>query len=111
MLPKKERLRKTRDIKQTLNARQYFYRSALLHFCARDNKLENSRLTVVVTKNLGIAVKRNRIRRQFVEAYKKIKPKIARSIDMVLFPHKAAANKKQDEIGASLLKGLDKCGL
>ncbi len=111
MLPKKERLRKTRDIKQALNARQYFYRSALLHFCARDNNLENSRLTVVVTKNLGAAVKRNRIRRQFIEAYKKIKPKIAQSIDMVLFPHNAAVDKKQDEISASLLKGLNKCGL
>lgn len=86
LLPKPERLSNSSDIKATLKVKQYTSSTPLLSLVARDNKQLFSRLVVVTPKKLGNACKRNRIRRVYYAAYGKIRHKIAKNIDLVVFP-------------------------
>ncbi|OGB88208.1 ribonuclease P protein component [candidate division WOR-1 bacterium RIFCSPLOWO2_02_FULL_46_20] len=90
LLPKPERLSKASEIKATLKTRQYFSSTPLLSLVARDNARACSRLVVVTPKKLGNACKRNRIRRVICAAYCEIRHKIAKNIDLVVFPERPA---------------------
>jgi ribonuclease P protein component len=111
LLPKKERLSREREIKDVLQARQYESKSPLLHLAARDNQLPNSRLAIVTPGKLGIATTRNRLRRVFVAAYCKIRHKIAKNIDFVIFPRHASVGVSTDRAAEEVLKALRRAGI
>lgn len=106
MLPKSERVRKGGEIKETVAARQYVYKGPLLHFVARDNQAEKSRLVVIATKKIGSAVKRNRIRRVLVEAFRREKESLGWPVDMVIYPQAAALAKSLNEVAEDFKNGL-----
>ena len=106
MLPKSERLRKEKDIKKVLSKREIEARSPLLHLLAIRNQQPNPRLTVITSSKLGKAVKRNRMRRMIVNAYSKIRHKIAKNYDMVIIPKKTILNFKFDQVLGDLESSL-----
>lgn len=109
MLPKRERLSSEREIRDTINRKQYEKRLPLLYFTAKDNELGFSRLCVVTSKKLGKATTRNRIRRIFFQAFYEIMHKKAKKhVDMVIFPRSSAAAKKIEAIKEELIKALAK---
>jgi len=108
LLPKENRLRKSRDIKAVAKHRQHKHNSALLSFMARENTEGCPRMVVVTSKKLGKAVLRNRIRRLVVEGFGLTK--LTQGVDVVIYPQREIADKKPAEISALLLKGFHKCG-
>ena len=111
MLPKSARLSSEREIRQTIKDKQYESKSPLLYLVANDNSLDESRLAVVIPKKLGRAVTRNRLRRLFQAAFARIKHKIAKNIDMVVFPRSAAIDKPVADIEVGLGKCLNRIKL
>ncbi|MFH1684533.1 MAG: ribonuclease P protein component [Candidatus Margulisiibacteriota bacterium] len=90
MLPKSARISSEREIRKTIKNKQYESSSPLLYLVANDNSLDGSRLAVVIPKKIGKAVVRNRLRRVFQAAFSEIRHKMAKNIDIVLFPRRAS---------------------
>lgn len=111
MLPKRERLAREQEIKGVIKAKQYESKGPLLYFVARDNSQQFSRLTVVTPKTLGKAVKRNRLRRQVFEVFGKIKPKISKNVDLVVFPKQTALGQSPMALLLGFMSGLKEQGL
>ena len=111
MLPKSARLSSEREIKKTLKDKQYESKGPLLYVAANENSLSESRLAVVIPKKLGKAVARNRVRRVFQAAFDNIRRKIAKNIDIVVFPRSAAFGLKTPDIEAGLVKCLSRIKL
>lgn len=111
MLPKSARLSSEREIRQTIKDKQYESKSPLLYLVANDNSLDESRLAVVIPKKLGKAVARNRVRRVFQAAFANIRHKIAKNIDLVVFPRSAAFGKTAPEIEVGLGECLNRIKL
>ncbi|MBU0672061.1 MAG: ribonuclease P protein component [Candidatus Margulisbacteria bacterium] len=107
MLPKSARLSKEREIKRTIRAKQYEARRPLLYLVAMDNSHAESRLTVVIPKKLGKAVVRNRMRRVIQAVFGNIRHKIAKNIDIVVFPRHAAVGAESRSVESELGKCLD----
>jgi ribonuclease P protein component len=102
LLPKRERLSRSSDIRETVRRKQYSNQTPLLYFAARDNSLSNSRLAVVTPRKLGKAVARNRLRRVFAAVYEKIKENILGNVDLVIFPRPPALRADFAKIVADL---------
>lgn len=111
MLPKKERLSKTRDIEEALKQRQYVFKGPLLYLIARDNHLRYSRLAVAASRKLGPAVRRNRLRRLVSEALSCIKNRMEKQVDMVVYPGQLVAAAGLGEIAAELRKAFIRHGI
>lgn len=111
MLPKKQRLTRDREIRGVLKTKQYESKNPLFYLVGKDNFLEISRLTVVTPKRLGKATIRNRLRRVFAEAYSKIRHKIKKNVDLVVFPRQAAVDKHVREVALALGNALKRCYL
>ncbi|MFP4364116.1 MAG: ribonuclease P protein component [Spirochaetia bacterium] len=82
-LTKKERLKKTQDIKQ-------LFQSSLRQSCRgmkivyKRNGLSWNRMTVTLVRKYGNAVVRNRSKRQIREIYRNIKHRLQSGWDMVI---------------------------
>ena len=109
LLPKRERITREREIKQILNRRSFHFSSSLLYFVADDNNKPYSRLAVVCSRRLGMAVRRNRVRRVIFGVFSRIRPNIGRNVDIVIVPRtaKVSARLCEDEI----IKGFRFLGL
>lgn len=106
MLPKGDRLRKEKEIRETLKHPGRKFKTPLLYFITRPNDLNGPRLLVITKKSLGGAVKRNRIKRLVKAAYLKIRRKININIDIVVFPNKEAESSSLQYLAQLLEKSL-----
>ncbi|MFA5034239.1 MAG: ribonuclease P protein component [Candidatus Margulisiibacteriota bacterium] len=109
MLPKNQRLSNSQDIKKVLDKNDLRFNTPLLTFVAKENFLDKQRATVVCSKKVGNAVKRNRIRRKIVMAYQNIHNNIAKKVDIVIIARHNEAEVKDYE--DQIQKGADKIGL
>lgn len=80
-------------------------RKHVVIYCRR-NKLGYNRLGLTVSAKLACAVKRNRIKRLFREAYRLNEDKFADGIDLVLVARVRAVGASYQEIEKSLLRAL-----
>ena len=108
---RRERLSHEREIKEILNSKQYSSKGPLLSFVARENFMPISRIAVITPSNIGKATKRNRLRRVFAESFARIKHKIAKNVDLVVFPGRDAINIKFITIVKAFKAGLRKSRL
>ena len=84
-LKKDERLKKRNEFKNVFDNGKIFKDSNIIAYFL-SNKLKKSRLGIVVKKKLGNAIKRNRIKRLFREAFRDNKWQITQCIDIIVMP-------------------------
>jgi len=106
---RRERLSSEREIKETLKSRQHVSKGPLLSLVARENSRSITRVAVITPKSMGKATKRNRLRRIFIEAFSKIRHKISKNVDLVVFPGRDAINAPFKIVINNLEDGLGKC--
>ncbi|MFH1826461.1 MAG: ribonuclease P protein component [bacterium] len=111
MLPKGERLRKAKEIRETIHRKQYTARTPLLSLVARDNNFEISRVVAVAKKAIGSAVVRNKSRRKVINMYCKIRHKLAKKVDIVLFLREDLTTKKLNDIENEIMSLIIASGL
>lgn len=100
-LSKPERVVRKRDFERVFRARCSAADMRLVVYVC-PNELEYSRLGLAVSKKLGNAVVRNRIKRLIREAYRLNKAQLPKGIDLVVIP-KARARLTLPEVTESLL--------
>ncbi|MDI6731447.1 MAG: ribonuclease P protein component [Candidatus Margulisbacteria bacterium] len=107
MLRKEERLAKQKDIQLVIRQQQLKFCSPFFNLIARENGLSNSRIAIAVSKKVGKAVARNRLRRRLRAIYKnKIKNQIHAPVDIMVYPKNEALNADNETIENWLKKGL-----
>jgi len=77
----------------------------------RKNKLDNLRLGITVTKKVGKAVVRNRIRRRLREVFSEFSDKIPPSYDIIIVSRTKAAHCDYSELKSALKYLLNKAEL
>ncbi len=94
-----------------LYRRGKFISSDCLILYFRNNRFENNRLGITVTKKVGKAVIRNRVRRRIKEAYREIERIIPSSYDFVIVARSTAAEVDYNKILSALKYLFKKAGL
>ena len=106
-----QKMKKTVSLKENHEFRRLYHRGVstagkhVVIYCRR-NKLGYNRLGLTVSAKLACAVKRNRIKRLFREAYRLNEDKFADGIDLVLVARVRAVGASYQEIEKSLLRAL-----
>ena len=105
-LPKTERLLNRKDF-VNLNRLGKRYRTKHFTFIIKDNGLDVCRLGITVSKKIGNAVTRNRVKRLIREIYRLQKNDIPKGHDVVIVAKSGAGDldswKMKEEIGEIIL--------
>jgi len=97
---KEERLRKTNEFRNVFeNGKVFKDKNFVAHLLL--NNRQNSRIGIIAKKKIGNAVKRNRTKRIFRDAFRTEKNGLASNIDIIIIPRI-----KAEEITYSLAKGF-----
>ena len=96
-----ESLKKNREFKQ-IYSRRRSVANHLLVLYVQDNGLQKNRLGVSISRKVGCAVVRNRIKRQIKEYLRIHKEYILTGYDLVVVVRTASAKAGFDQIGRSL---------
>lgn len=72
---------------------------------------ENSRVGILVTKALGGAVQRNRIKRQMRAILTELLPEIKKNVDIIVIPRVPASRASYQEIKSAVIGLLGRAGL
>ena len=107
---RKYRLRRNSDFQQ-VRQNGKFYASPLMVLAFLRNELDHSRFGFVVSKRLGNAVKRNKIKRQIREATRLQLPQIESGVDLVIIARQPIREASYQEIEQTLLYLLKKSKL
>lgn len=94
-----------------LYRRGQFISSDCLILYFRNNRFENNRLGITVTKKVGKAVIRNRVRRRIKEAYRELEGRIPSSLDIVIVARSMAAQVDYNKLLSALKYMFKKAGL
>lgn len=109
-------MKKTTALKLNKNFRFLYYKggsevSKSLVFYFKKNRLRTNRLGITVSKKVGKAVTRNRVRRLIKENYRHREEKIKDGYDIVIVARTRAASIGYWEIGKDMDFLLKRCGL
>ena len=104
------RLRRNSDFQQVRHNGK-FYASPLMVLAFLRNELDHSRFGFVVSKRLGKAVQRNKIKRRMREATRLRIPQIKPGFDLVFIARQPIRQASYAEIEQSLERLLKKSGL
>lgn len=109
-LPKSRRLAKRPEFVRVYeNGRKHFSRYAVLFFAGND--LQNSRIGITVTKKVGKANIRNRLKRWTREVYRRQREPLgldARPLDIVVNVKPAAVESTFQDFSRDLTKALER---
>ena len=109
-MEKKFRLRKNMEFKKVYTGgKNYWNRNLILY--VRINKLEESRLGITITKKIGNAVVRNKIRRRIKEIYRLNSYRIKNGYDLVFIPKKNVVDISYKELDSALIHILKISGV
>ena len=94
-----------------LYRRGKFISSDCLILYFKNNRFSNNRLGITVSKKVGKAVIRNRVRRRIKEAYREMEKMIPGSLDIVIVARSTAAEADYNKIRSALKYLYKKAGL
>ncbi|NLC04036.1 MAG: ribonuclease P protein component [Tissierellia bacterium] len=101
-MDKSYRLRKNMEFKRVYSGgKSYWNRNLVLY--VRKNGLENSRIGITITKKIGNAVVRNRIRRRMKEIYRLKLGNIKSGYDLILIPKKNVIQISYKELESAMV--------
>ncbi len=109
-MPKSERLRKSSDFAAVFEHGRSFPGKRVVVYL-RENGLPFNRVGVAVSRKLGGAVTRNRLKRVMKEAYRASEAALREGLDLVLIPRSRARTASFQEVRAELLEAFSECGL
>jgi ribonuclease P protein component len=100
-MERRYRLRLNADF-QRVRQKGKSWANRLVVLCALPNDLEHSRFGFAVSKRIGKAVVRNRVRRRMREAVRLRRPSIADGWDMIFIARSAVADATHAEISRGI---------
>ena len=104
-LPPAQRLRKTRQFEPVYRARNVLVGQYVVIYVL-PNEGEYSRLGVSVSRKVGNAVRRNRIKRIFREAFRLSKNEMLSGLDIIMIPRRGKSDWPMKEVKAELVRLL-----
>jgi ribonuclease P protein component len=104
-LPKDNRLRRKRQFAQVFAQAKKRHGPHLL-FLSRENGSGHSRLGLTVSRKVGDAVARNRIKRLLREAFRRLKTEIQPSLDVVIIARRGAVALDYATVHRSMLASI-----
>lgn len=109
-MEKKFRLRKNAEFKKVyIGGKNFWNRNLILYI--KKNKLEESRFGITITKKIGNAVVRNKIRRRVKEIYRLNLYRIKDGYDLILLPKKNVVDISYKELESALIHILKISGM
>lgn len=102
-----ERIRKNKDF-STLYRKGSRYRGTYFHLVYLAGAFAFPRLAVVVSKKVGNAVVRNRIKRRIRALFRKNKPLFVEPIDMILVAKKEILELSKPDLAAEFFAAVDR---
>ncbi|MDI7246394.1 MAG: ribonuclease P protein component [Bacillota bacterium] len=108
-MPKSERLRKSRDFTRIFEHGKSLPGSRVVVYYL-ENGLSFNRVGIAVSRRLGGAVERNRLKRVVKEAYRASEAALRQGLDLVLLPRSKAKTASFQEVKDELLWILSECG-
>ena len=100
-----QRLRKTRQFEPVYRARNVLVGQYVVIYVL-PNEGEHSRLGVSVSRKVGNAVCRNRIKRIFREAFRLSKNEMPGGLDIIMIPRRGKSDWPMKEVKAELVRLL-----
>lgn len=110
MLARHLRLKRPQDFQRIRDQGQH-HRGRLLSLNVLGNDLPNNRFGFVVSRRVGTAVVRNRVKRRLRTAVRNRLDKLVGGFDVVIIGHAAAAAASYRELDARLVELFQKAGL
>ncbi len=101
-MEKKYRLRKNLEFKRVYSARKNYWNRNLTLYVKKNN-LEESRFGITITKKIGNAVVRNRIRRRIKEIYRLNFYRIKDGYDLVFIPKKNVQEISYEQLESAMI--------
>jgi ribonuclease P protein component len=101
-----EKIRKKKDFLAIYRAGSR-YRGRFFHIVYRDNPNAVSRMAVVVSRKVGNAVRRNRIKRRIRALFRKNKQLFKRPADVILIARAEITDLSRHELAAEYLSALN----
>jgi len=109
-LPRPWRLRRRKEFQEVYRKGQrYAHPLAIVYVLRRENS--SLRLGVSLSRKLGKAVVRNRVRRRFQEAFRELHPELRGGADIVLIPLSKAIQAPWRTLKETLRQLLRRAGL
>jgi ribonuclease P protein component len=105
-----ERIRKQKDF-TGLYRRGRRLKSRYFHLVFQPNGLEYSRMAVVVSKKVGRATVRNRIKRRFRELFRRNKDLLGEPCDLIFIAQKEISKLSWEELQAEYRSMISRLGL
>ena len=102
VMEKKYRLRKNLEFKRVYSGgKNYWNRNLTLYI--KKNNMEETRLGITITKKIGNAVVRNRIKRRIKEIYRKKFFRIKSGYDLIFIPKKNVVDISYKELESAII--------
>lgn len=105
------RIKRGRDFLQVRQAGERAVRGCLIANWLRLPSAPHSRLGVVVSKKVGGAVVRNRVKRLLRESYRRHRHQLTQSVDLVLVARPSIAEKDFASVDRDVVTTLRQAGL
>ncbi|WFA08316.1 ribonuclease P protein component [Tissierella sp. Yu-01] len=109
-MEKRYRLRKNLEFRKVYNNGKNFWNRNLVLYI-RKNDLEETRLGLTITKKVGNAVVRNKIRRRLKEIYRLNLYRVKDGYDLIIIPKKNVVDISYKELESALIHILKISGM
>lgn len=103
----RERIRKKKDFIEIYRKGRRL-RGRYFHLVFRPNGLEYSRMAVVVSRKIGKATVRNRLKRRFRELFRRNKNSLPGPLDLIFIAQIEAGRGSREEVAADFMAVLQK---
>ena len=110
-MKREQRLRSSADFRRARETSPRVWAHPLLVLCAAPNDLPSARVGVTVSRRVGKAVVRNKVRRRIREAARLLLPGVAPGVDVLFIARPASAKAEWSDLREAVELLLRRAGL